>query len=300
MRLMILRKHYVRVVAGIITASVFVWPTMAVANTAAIPDFSGLWARQSFDFEPLPFGPGPVAKAKRPPGSQPATVGDHTNPILRPEAAEIIKKRGENELRNVVAPTPYNQCAPMSPPFILGLQQIQLLQLKDQVVILYPWDHQVRHIRMNANHPAQVTQTWQGDSIGHYEGDTLVIDTIGMKKGPFSMADHFGTPQDEALHVVERYRLIDYQTAKETTERYEAYRRAGVLTEGVTIDPDYRGKGLQVLFTVEDSGVFTMPWSASVTYLRAAGEWPESVCAENLRESTGADRKVPTAEKPDF
>src|SRR5258707_12203705 len=99
MRLMILGKHYVRVVAGIITASVFVWPTMAVANTAAIPDFSGLWARQSFDFEPPPSGPGPAAKAKRPPGSQPATIGEHTNPILSPQASETTNKRGEEELR---------------------------------------------------------------------------------------------------------------------------------------------------------------------------------------------------------
>jgi hypothetical protein len=58
-------------------------------------------------------------------------------------------------------------------------------------------------------HPAHVTPSRYGDSVGHYEGDTLVIDTVGIKIGPFAMVDMFGTPHTEALHVVERYRLID-------------------------------------------------------------------------------------------
>jgi len=49
-----------------------------------------------------------------------------------------------------------------------------------------------------------------GDSVGHYEGDTLVIDTVGIKIGPFAMVDMYGTPHTEKLHVVERYRLVDY------------------------------------------------------------------------------------------
>jgi len=60
-----------------------------------------------------------------------------------------------------------------------------------------------------------VTPSWYGDSVGHYEGDTLVIDTVGVKIGPFAMVDMYGTPHSPALHVVERYRLIDYAEAKE-------------------------------------------------------------------------------------
>jgi hypothetical protein len=68
-----------------------------------------------------------------------------------------------------------------------------------------------------------------------------------------------------------------------------------------TIDPDYRGKGLQLQFTVEDEGVFTMPWSATVTYRRALGVVPENVCAENLRATYVAkDSTVPRPDKPDF
>jgi hypothetical protein len=74
---------------------------------------------------------------------------------------------------------------------------------------------------MNQPHPTPVTPSWYRDSVGHYEGDTLVIDTMGIKIGPIAMVDLFGTLHTEALHVVERYRLIDYAAAKEAWERRE-------------------------------------------------------------------------------
>jgi len=141
-----------------------------------------------------------------------------------------------------------------------------------------------------------------GDSVGHYEGDTLVIDTVGVKTArPFGMVDVYGTPYTEALHVVERYRLIDYEAAMEAWERN--------LTEntpldfpdaGLVIDADFKGKSLQLQFTVDDAGVFTVPWSASMTYRRALGEWPESVCAENIQWYSGMNAAVPQADRPDF
>ena len=67
------------------------------------------------------------------------------------------------------------------------------------------------------------------------------------------------------------------------------------------IDRNYRGKYLQLQFTVEDEGVFTMPWSATITYGRGSDEWPETVCAENTHEYyDNKDSEVPTADKPDF
>ena len=51
----------------------------------------------------------------------------------------------------------------------------------------YPFLLPVRRVRMNQLHPAQVTPSWYGDSVGHYEGDTLVIDTVGVKTGPLAM-----------------------------------------------------------------------------------------------------------------
>ena len=177
------------------------------------------------------------------------------------------------------------------------------MQEKDQVTILYMLDGHARRIRLNSTHPAKVTPSWTGDSIGHYEGDTLVVDTVGMKVGPVTMSDQFGSPQSEAMHVVERYRVIDYAQAKAAFDANEKdFGRVDTANgNGVFIDFDYRGKGLQLEFKVEDPNVFTMPWGAKVTYLRAGGIWQEQVCAENTREYyDDTDTKIPAAERPDF
>ena len=79
---------------------------------------------------------------------------------------------------------------------------------------LYAENHEVRQVRLNELHPAQLTPSWYGNSVGHYEGDTLVIDTVGIKIGPFAMIDWYGTPYTKFLHVVERYRLIDFPDRK--------------------------------------------------------------------------------------
>jgi hypothetical protein len=212
-----------------------------------------------------------------------------------------VKKQGEMEL-NGGAPTTYNQCWPQGVPFIFFNFGMQMLQQFHQITILYSQD-QVRHVRMNEPHPAQVMPSWYGDSVGHYEGDTLVIDTVGVKTDrPFAMLDMYGTPYSQALHVVERYRLIDFETAKEALTRNA--KENILLPPGIIaldFDPDYRGKHLQLQFTVEDEGVFTTPWSAAITYSRPLGEWPEYVCAENLHEYyAGKDTPVPRADKPDF
>jgi hypothetical protein len=180
---------------------------------------------------------------------------------------------------------------------------MQLIQQPDAITFLYSNDHEVRRVRLNQPHPAHVTPSWYGDSVGHYEGDTLVIDTVGVKVGPFAMVDMYGTPHTEALHVVERYRLLDYEDAREAEERgQKELFRIRAADPGFARDPGYRGKGLQLDFTVEDDGVFTRPWSAAVSYRRPLGRWPEMSCAENSglhfpgKEATA----VPAASKPDF
>ena len=176
-----------------------------------------------------------------------------------------------------------------------------LFRSKDEVLILYMQDHQVRRVRLNARHPAKVTPTWHGDSVGHYEGDTLVIDTVGVVAGQAAVLDQFGTPFSDALHVVERYRMIDYAQARTAQDR--ALREYGppATEQGAIVDRNYKGQGLQVRFTVEDKNMFVKPWSGLATYLRAGGEWVENVCAENIHEYYAAkDTEVPQAAKPDF
>ena len=60
------------------------------------------------------------------------------------------------------------------------------------------------------------------------------------------------------------------------------------------------GKYLQLEFAVEDEGIFTTPWKATMTYTAIPFDWTESVCAENLKWYPGQDADVPRADKPDF
>jgi hypothetical protein len=267
-------------------------------NRAAIPDFSGVWSHPALPwFEPLPSGPRPVTNTSRKNSvsNYDELVGDYTNPILQPWAAEVVKKFGEISLAGVTYPNPANQCWPEPVPFIFKHNKMQMLQQPDKITMLYLEDHEVRWVRMNEPHPTHVTPSWHGDSVGHYEGDTLLIDTVGIRVDrPFAMIDLFGTPYTEKLHVVERYQLLDYAAAKEGLERSaKENMRFGNI--------DNVGKYLQLYLTVEDEGVFTTPWSVTITYGLAYGELDEVVCAENRHEYYyDKDSDVPTAEKPDF
>jgi hypothetical protein len=290
-------------------------PTVTPASSgteraASIPDLSGIWGRW-FTFEPPSSGPGPVvSKLRRPDGTMIlSVVGDYTNPILRPEAVATIKKIGEMELSGTVLPNPHNQCWPEPTPFTLSIQLgMQLIQQEDKVVLLYLSDHQVRHVRLNVPHSAHPVPSWQGESVGHYESDTLVIDTIGQKVGPLSMTDRYGTPFSAALHVIERYRLIDGTVARDLQQKHEStYFGAGRSSPPANqygrgeIDPDLTKPGLRAEITVDDPATFTMPWSAFVTYRRAQGTWPEAVCAENTRGAGSSwVSLVPQALKADF
>jgi hypothetical protein len=312
------RKFIMRTVMIATAAAAALFSSPAVTEQpsqggASIPDFSGVWSHPYWPgFEPPVSGPGPVTNRSRMRGgpqegvSNPnQLVGDYTNPILKPAAAEIVKERGESELSGVGYPTPTNQCWPEPVPQIFWGWGIQILQQPDKITILYLRDHQVRRVRMNRPHPARVTPSWYGDSVGHYDGDTLVIDTVGIKAGPFAMVDMYGTPYSQALHVVERYRLLDYEAAKEGLERAEKENfrlPPEVIPSAGDTDPDYRGTHLQLQFTVEDEGVFATPWSATITYghpKNDAGE-VEYVCAENILYYPGRNAAVPTADKPGF
>jgi hypothetical protein len=131
-------------------------------------------------------------------------------------------------------------------------------------------DHQVRHVYMNVPHSADLKPSWFGESVGHYEGDGLVVDTIGLSDRTF--VDNYQTPHTTQLHVVERFHLVD------------------------------GGKTLEVNARIEDPGAFTTPWNAIQHYRRVEqGPLAEMACAENngdhFHQELGA---MPQADKPDF
>ena len=280
-----------------VAAPIVVWPVTNAESAAPMPNLTGAWARATFALEQPASGPGPL----RNPGNVYRGAPAYTSPLLKPEAAKVVRERYESTLAGKPFPTPSSTCWPMVAPLIFRVQGMQLLQHKDQVTFIYMQDHEVRRVRLNAQHPAKVTPSWHGDSIGHYEGDTLVIDTIGVKVGPVSIVDQAGTPYSEALHVVERYRLISYEEAKAAGERNVEVNGPPATNQAAAIDPEYRGNGLQVAFTVVDPNVFNTAWSGFATYSKADDLWTENVCAENTFEYyNNRDSPVPRAERPDF
>jgi hypothetical protein len=275
----------------------------AAQNAASIPDFSGTWRHGSLPWlVPPASGPGPVTNKSRRPDDGTSDygqlVGDYTNPILQPWAAEIVKKKGDISLAGEDFPSPANQCWPEPPPFLFKHMAMQMLQQPDKIVMIFNEDHEVRRVRMNQPHPAKVTPSWHGDAVGHYEGDTLVVDTVGIKADrKFAMLDLFGTPYTDKLHVVERYQLADLDAVKGDIARgaKENWRPGG------PVNPNYKDKYLKVQFTIEDEGAFTTPWTASMVYLRDHLEWPEVACAENPSGFYhDPEAGVPHADKPDF
>ncbi len=265
------------------------------------------WGKNAFNFEGMPSGPQPLRNLSRLPNGKANArqlVGDYRNPILTPEAAVVVKKKGELAIAGKGFPNAQDQCRPIAPPFTFAMQLgFEMLPTKDgNITIIYDQNMNLRHIRITGIHPTNLLPSPMGNSVGHWEGDMLVIDTVGIKTDPFTSVDRFGTPQSEAMHVVERYRLIDGASAKAQIDKYET--SEGTVGGGQRVagyNPDASLKGLQLEVTMEDPKVFITPLTARVTYRRLISEWQESVCADNPMEHyEGEWIGLPKADHPDF
>jgi hypothetical protein len=265
------------------------------------------WGKNAFNFEGMPSGPQPLRNLSRLPNGKANAarlVGDYRNPILTPEAAAVVKQKGELAIAGKGFPNAQDQCRPMAPPFAFAMQLgFEMLPSADgNIAILYDQNMNVRHIRMNGTHPAKVAPSPMGDAVGRWDGDVLVIDTVGIKTDDFTSVDRFGTPQSEAMHLVERYRLIDGAVAAAQIDKYET--SEGTVGGGGRVagyNPDTSLKGLQLEVTMEDPKVFTAPLTARVTYRPLISRWQESVCADNPMEHYKDEWiGLPTADGPDF
>ena len=265
------------------------------------------WGKNAFNFEGMPSGPQPLRNLSRLPNGKANAgrlVGDYHNPILTPAAAAIVKQKGDLAIAGKGFPNSQDQCRPMAPPFALAMQLgfVMLPSQNHEIAIVYDQNMNIRHIRMDGAHPAKLLPSTMGDAIGRWEGDTLVIDTIGIKLDTFTSIDRFGTPQSEAMHVIERYRLIDGAVAKAQIDKYET--SEGTVGGGGRIagyNPDTSLKGLQLEITMEDPKVFNAPFTARVTYRPLISQWQETVCADNpVDHYPGEWIGLPRVERADF
>src|SRR5262252_2562986 len=153
--------------------------TMVTMPAFAADGASGItgvrWGKNAFNFEPMPSGPQPLRNLIRRPdgtGNAGQLVGDYHNPILKPEAAAVVKQKGELAAAGKGFPNSQDQCRPIAPPFTFAMQ-LGLLMLpakNGDIDILYDQNANTRHIRMNAAHPANVVPSTMGDSVGRWEG----------------------------------------------------------------------------------------------------------------------------------
>ena len=207
------------------------------------------------------------------PGLRPTPrIGNDTNPLLKPWAAEQMRKTRE---AIVAGGTPYDpaaRCWPAGVPAVITFanQPTQFLQTPDQITILYERGQVARRVSMNRRHTPNPRATWYGESVGSYEnGDTLVIDTIGLTDKSF--IDVFNVPHSKALHVIERYRLI----------------------EG--------GRRIELTITVDDPETFTQTWSAGKMMEVSDEPVGEVLCQVNNDDIHNQGlRPVPTAARADF
>ncbi len=165
-------------------------------------------------------------------GAQEADTFSNRDLPLTPWAAERFRsvKPGYGPHASALSNDPLQDCLPPGVPRILLVPfPMQIVQIPGEVIMLFEYDHYVRYIYTNRReHPKGLQPTWMGDSIGHWHGNTFVVDTIGLTDK--SWLDQVGHPHSDELHVVERIRRIDRDTLEDdlTMDDPKAYTKPWV------------------------------------------------------------------------
>jgi hypothetical protein len=227
----------------------------AAASSIRVPDLSGYWnvkgGSPSWDPADLQgHNPGGLAMtpwarqkldAARPPFGANATYDSVTDPVQK-------------------------YC---DPPGITRLYQypyeFMFIQTPGTVYILYEFTRVWRAIPLNQEHPRDPDATWMGDSVGKYEGDALVIDTVGFNDKTW--IDQLGHPHSDALHLVERLRRADRDT-------------------------------LEVEVTIDDPKAYEKPFSAKRIFTRAASPPTEALCSLSEMQAFQDQVMNPTVKEP--
>jgi hypothetical protein len=264
----------------------------------SIPDFTAPgtgWTMinsNATDYVSPPSGAKPVTNDPRyphignlQPGQKTERVADLTNPILQDWVKPQMQKYNQEVIEGTIPFVATSLCYPGGVPAqLLVPTTMYFIQKPDEVIMIWERDQLVRHVYLNQQHTKNPRPTWFGESVGHYEnGDTLVIDTVGFAEHPMSFVDNYRTPHTKQLHVTERWKITNVPGGG----------RRGGANGGV--------KGIEVSFTVEDPGAFTMPWGGIMRYRNEKGSLEEFVCAENNGGHFAAEKyEMPAANRPDF
>jgi len=242
-------------------------------------DFTGIWAREAHNY------PKPYMKGRQ-------IADGYNNEYLKPWVVEALSHDDLVTKSGRAVVTAHSICYPEGIPYIFGGAVMQMLQTPSEITMLFGDTGQMRTIYMNRPHSARPIPTWFGESVGHFEGDTLVVDTIGIAVNPQSGSmGNYGTPHTEQLHVVERYRyLADGEKSLAPPPKDDSFDASSIIKGGKT---------MRLEFTLDDPGAFKKPWSVTLDYLPITQRLREYVCAENAREAD-LSALIPQSDKPDF
>jgi len=232
----------------------------------------GIGAFAPIEGSPRPVGQDPAHRyvPNGTPNQQPTQrISDIGNPNLKQWAKDVMKKDNDEVLAGKFAFTARSSCIAAGVPGHLVLLggALFIVQTEKEVTMIFDSNAEPRHIRLNAAHATDIKPSWYGDSVGHYEGDTLVVDTIGLNDKTF--LDNYRTPHTDKLHITERWRLIE------------------------------NGAKIEVILTIDDPDTFNAPFKALRQYDRENVTFAENICAEN-NSANIFDYGTPTAERPDF
>jgi len=210
-------------------------------------------------------------------GTQPTVrIANSKDPILKPWAAAEVQATNDEILqgKRQVPFVAQSRCWPGGVPgqLIYPFEPLYFIQTPKEVWLIWQRDHMVRHVFLSDKHSPNVKPSWFGESIGHYEnGNTLVVDTIGLSANKLSYIDNFRTPHTQKEHVVERF----------------------------TLSPD--NNTLTAIARVEDPDAYNGPITMKRQWFKVHAPLAETVCAENNGDHFNQNLvPIPQAGKPDF
>jgi hypothetical protein len=224
--------------------------TMAAAHAVRLPDWDGVWAP---DEGPL-FDPSAAARPESK-GLDLYQMRDYPpyNADFERKYRAILDSNTAGKPNN----DPAARCLPLGMPRMMALYPVEFVIRSSRTYILFEQYSQVRRIFTDGRkHPDELEPGFAGHSIGHWEGDTLVIDTVGIR-GDLTF-DTIGTPHSDALHLTERLR----RTSRDIIEDR---------------------------IVIEDPKAFTQPWTVVRRYRRQPGWQIEEFVCENNRNAPDAN-----------
>jgi hypothetical protein len=203
----------------------------------SVPNISGVWQLKNYIRQIKPF--------------------DGSETPWQPWTLEAFMARAVAEAAGRPRYDPNADCQPSGLPRVLTAPYPhEIIQTPNEVIFAVEVMHTFRIVHLNGKHPDHFEPGHFGHSIGHWEGDTLVIDTVGFAKQ--TQIDEAGTLHSEKMHLIQRIKKVN--------------------------------DTLEVEFTIDDPGAFTKPWTAKRVWgWRPDVRFAEYVCEENNRNVPGAD-----------